>query len=51
MPEMREGYAYVNERPGFGVEFDEKAAEKVPYRKEVIGWTQFRVTDGSLHRP
>lgn len=51
MPEMREGYAYVNERPGFGVEFDEKAAEKFPYRKEVIGWTQFRVTDGSLHRP
>lgn len=51
MPQMRQGYAYLNTAPGFGVEFDEAAARAFPYRKEVVGWTQFRTTDGSLHKP
>lgn len=51
LPVIKNGYAYINDRPGFGVDFNEKAAERYPFRAEVVSWTQFRHTDGSLYTP
>lgn len=51
IPEMKKGYAYVNNKPGFGVEFNEEAAKKYPHKEEITEWTQFRHTDGSLYTP
>lgn len=51
IPEMRKGYAYMNDKPGFGIEFDETAAKKYPHKEEVIKWTQYRHTDGALYTP
>jgi mannonate dehydratase len=50
-PEVRGGYMYANERPGFGVEIDEKLAAKFPVTDEVEQWTQTRLPDGSPARP
>lgn len=50
-PEVRNGYMYANDRPGFGIEIDEKLAAKYPCTDEVIGWTQTRLPDGSPTRP
>ena len=50
-PEVRGGYMYANERPGFGVELDEKLAAKFPVTDEVEQWTQTRLPDGSPARP
>lgn len=55
-PEMKDGYAYVNEKPGWGVEIDEKAAAKYPFgwsetgeRKKLNGgWGVVRKPDGSV---
>ena len=50
-PELRNGYLYPNEKPGLGVEMDEKAAAKYPPIRQVDLWTQARLPDESLHRP
>ena len=47
IPELRNGYAYLNDRPGFGIEFNEKAAKKYPFQGEVLAWTQLRRPDGT----
>ncbi len=51
LPELRDGYLYPSDRPGFGIEVDEAAAGRYPARAEVIGWTQARHGDGSLSYP
>ena len=50
-PEVRDGYMYPNDRPGLGVDIDEKLAAKFPCTDEIIGWTQTRLPDGSPSRP
>jgi mannonate dehydratase len=50
-PEVRDGYMYPNDRPGFGIEIDEKLAAKFPCKEEVMQWTQTRLPDGSPSRP
>jgi mannonate dehydratase len=50
-PEVRNGYMYANDRPGLGVEIDEKLAAKYPCTDEVVQWTQARLPDGSPTRP
>jgi mannonate dehydratase len=55
-PDMKDGYAYVNEKPGWGVEIDQKAAAKYPFgsfegaeRKRLNGgWGVVRKPDGSV---
>ena len=47
IPDLCDGYAYINDKPGFGVEFNEKVALKYPHREEVTEWTQFRAPDGT----
>lgn len=51
MPELRNGYVYVSDRPGLGVDIDEKAARKYPCETTVTAWTQTRRPDGSLLTP
>jgi mannonate dehydratase len=50
-PEVRNGYMYPNDRPGLGIDIDEKLAAKYPYTDEVEQWTQTRLPDGSPTRP
>jgi len=45
------GYVYPNEKPGLGVDLDEKAARKYPCEALVTTWTRTRRTDGSLQAP
>ena len=40
-----------NDKPGLGVEFDEKAAAKYPPYEGKTGWTEMRYPDGTLHTP
>lgn len=55
-PVMKDGYLYVNEAPGWGIEIDEKAAAKFPYgtfergsHKELNGgWGEIRKRDGTI---
>jgi mannonate dehydratase len=55
-PEMRDGYLYANEKPGWGIEVDEKAAAKYPFgsfeqgeRKNLNGgWGEVRRRDGTI---
>lgn len=51
LPEYRNGYVYANEKPGLGVDLDEKEAAKYPCEKTVTLWTQTRKKDGSLQTP
>jgi hypothetical protein len=50
-PEVRDGSLYANDRPGLGVDMDEKLAAQYLCTDEVIGWTQTRLPDGSPTRP
>ncbi len=50
-PEVRDGYAYVTEQPGLGVEIHEAEAARHPCPEGVPFWTQARLPDGSAARP
>lgn len=50
-PEQRGAYAYLNDRPGWGVEFDAAKAARHPGVHEVPAWTQTRLPDGTSARP
>jgi len=50
-PEVRNGYMYPNDRPGLGIDIDEKLAAKFPCTDVVDMWTQARLPDGSPGRP
>jgi mannonate dehydratase len=54
-PEVKDGYAYPNDKPGWGVEINEKAAAKYPFGSETGsrkllngGWGVVRRADGSV---
>ncbi len=54
-PEFKDGYVYANEKPGWGVEINEKAAAKYPFGSEKGarkyyngGWGVVRRQDGSV---
>lgn len=51
LPEYRNGYVYANDKPGLGVDFNEKEAEKYPCENTVTTWTQTRRRDGALQTP
>jgi mannonate dehydratase len=50
-PEVRNGYMYPNERPGLGIDIDEKLAARFSCTDEVEQWTQSRLPDGSPTKP
>ncbi|MBI5876610.1 MAG: starvation-sensing protein RspA [Chloroflexi bacterium] len=51
MPELRGGYLWANEQPGFGLDIDERKAAKYPITVAPIEWTQSRWPDGTLWTP
>lgn len=51
LPEYKDGYVYPNEKPGLGVELNEREAAKYPCENKVTLWTQTRERDGSLVTP
>ncbi len=56
VPTLKDGYAYANESPGWGIEVNETAAKKYPFgygeqgeRKNLNGgWGEVRKPDGTL---
>lgn len=51
LPEYKNGYVYVNNKPGLGIEIDEKEAAKYPCENTITKWTQTRLVDGTLQTP
>src|SRR4051812_26197426 len=54
-PVMKNGYLYVNETPGWGIEIDEQAAARFPFGREQGvrgqlngGWGELRRRDGTI---
>ena len=50
-PQLKNGYAYLNEAPGLGLEFNEKLAARYPCDDKIIEWTQTRLPDGTPFTP
>jgi mannonate dehydratase len=49
-PEMRDGYLWVSEKPGWGIEIDEKEVAKAPFTASPLngGWAEVRLRDGTV---
>src|SRR5579863_9229222 len=49
-PEWRDGYLWVSEKPGWGIEVDEKEAARAPFTKSPLngGWGEIRLRDGTV---
>ena len=50
-PEIRAGYMYSNDKPGLGIDIDEKAAAKFPAKGAGRNRGAERRLDGSVQRP
>jgi len=50
-PELRDGYLWANEQPGWGIDIDEAKAARYPISVAPITWTQSRWPDGTLWTP
>lgn len=53
-PELKDGYYVVNDRPGLGIDLDEKLAEKFPIRDDPsfdMNWGNVRRRDGTIVKP
>ncbi|GAC1353646.1 MAG: D-galactonate dehydratase family protein [Herpetosiphon sp.] len=50
-PELRGGYLWANDRPGFGIDIDEAKAARYPIDVQTIEWTQSRWPDGTMWTP
>jgi mannonate dehydratase len=53
-PELRNGYYYANDRPGLGIDLDEKAAAKFPITDDPpfdYRWGNVRRRDGTIVKP
>lgn len=49
-PELRKGYLYANDKPGFGIDFNEELAAKYPPKPFDVSRWQGRRPDGTLVR-
>ena len=50
-PQVRRGYAYLSDRPGIGVDFDEEEAAGYPPVEPATAWLFSRLPDGTAVRP
>ena len=51
LPELRDGYIYPNDKPGWGIELDEQLAAKYPCQEDnPLAWVA-RLPDGTVVRP
>ena len=51
IPQQIGSYVYANEKPGWGVEFNEEKTKRFPAFPSVVEWTQARLPDGTLILP
>ena len=49
-PQLRDGYLWVSEKPGWGIDIDEKEAAKAPFTPSRLngGWGEIRLPDGTV---
>ena len=49
-PEMKDGYLWASDRPGWGIEIDEQEAAKAPFTTSPLngGWGEVRMRDGTV---
>jgi mannonate dehydratase len=50
-PEISGGYMYANDKPGLGIDIDEKAAARFPYKGAGGSRGNDRRLDGTIVRP
>ncbi len=53
-PTLKEGYYWINEKPGLGIDLDEKLAAKFPIKEDPpfdYNWGNLRNRDGSVTKP
>ncbi len=50
-PYIENGYIYLSDKPGLGVDIDEEKAKKYPYVYRQRPWTQSRMPDGTMWTP
>ena len=50
-PQLKDGYLYANDKPGLGIDIDEKKAALYPCKKKLPTWTNTRLPDGTAVRP
>lgn len=50
-PTMKKGYAYLSDKPGLGVDLNEKEAAKYPVNGGIPSWTLARTPDGTAVKP
>lgn len=50
-PVVDGGYISVSDKPGLGIDFDEKLAAKFPCRNEKTPWIEMRLPDGTIQKP
>jgi mannonate dehydratase len=53
-PELKDGYYWANDKPGFGIDLDEKLATKFPIKDDPpfdMDWGNVRRRDGSINKP
>lgn len=50
-PKVENGYIYLNEQPGIGVDIDEELAREFPAKNKMIDWTLCRLPDGTAGNP
>jgi mannonate dehydratase len=53
-PELKDGYYYANDRPGLGIDLDEKLAARFPIKEDPpfdMHWGNLRRKDGTVTNP
>ena len=53
-PELKDGYYWINDRPGLGIDLDEKLAARFPIRDDPsfdMHWGNLRRRDGTIVKP
>ncbi len=50
-PVLKNGYVYVSEKPGLGIDVNEELAARFPCGEGVTKWTQTRLPDGTFNNP
>ena len=53
-PELRDGYYWISDRPGLGIDLDEKLAARFPIKDEPpfdLNWGNLRRSDGGSTKP
>ena len=52
-PEVKQGMMWSNNKPGLGIDIDEKLAKKFPFKEREYGgaWDTVRRADGSIVKP